>query len=66
MARIVEVRDLGSIEPAAQQADIVVQLAAFGGAVFQVTDAGQRGRRHSRRQCRREDKAGGEAAHEIT
>ena len=43
MARIVEVRDLGGIEPAAQQPDILVQPVAFEGAALQVTDAGKGG-----------------------
>ena len=58
MARIIAVRDLCRIEPAAQLRGALVQLAAFDGAVFQMADAGQGGRRHGRRQRRREDEAG--------
>src|SRR3984893_5351339 len=65
MARIIAVRDLCGIEPAAQLRGALVQLAAFDGAVFQMADAGQGGRRHGRRQRRREDEAGSKAAHEI-
>src|SRR5436190_13015263 len=62
MARIVEVWDLRGVEPAAQQPNMLMQLAAFGGTGLQVADAGQRGCRYGRRQRRREDEAGGEAA----
>ena len=38
MARIVAVRDLGGVEPAAQQGCALLQLAAFDGTGLQVSD----------------------------